>query len=214
MFCTKCGTELPDGSKFCKNCGERVDISSKNENIQKRIDIIKPSDSKHKKSSFKMIWFVLVILAVIVAAAFFLRNASKLSRYQEQLELGQRYLLEEDYEAAIVAFSKAIEIDSKQAEPYLALADIYVEQGNYESAQAILEEGVQQMGENSEIVDRLNKLNNRTAEEESVTEDDESVEEQSTLETEEALYNYLEQEFGAESIQDFCAADFDMDNTL
>ena len=24
MFCSKCGTELPDGSTFCPQCGERV----------------------------------------------------------------------------------------------------------------------------------------------------------------------------------------------
>ena len=28
MFCAKCGKDLPDGTKFCGGCGEKVDSSS------------------------------------------------------------------------------------------------------------------------------------------------------------------------------------------
>ncbi|MBR5707892.1 MAG: zinc ribbon domain-containing protein, partial [Oscillospiraceae bacterium] len=24
MFCTQCGTQLPDGSRFCTNCGAKL----------------------------------------------------------------------------------------------------------------------------------------------------------------------------------------------
>lgn len=29
MFCMECGTELPDNAKFCFNCGEKINVSSK-----------------------------------------------------------------------------------------------------------------------------------------------------------------------------------------
>ena len=44
--------------------------------------------------------------------------------WQEQYDLGLRFLSEGDYEAAILAFTAAIEIDPMQAEAYIGLADV------------------------------------------------------------------------------------------
>mgnify|MGYP005766187455 FL=1 len=51
--------------------------------------------------------------------------------WQEQYDLGTRYLSEGNYEEAIIAFSGAIEIDPKRAEAYVGLADAYVGTGEY-----------------------------------------------------------------------------------
>ena len=54
--------------------------------------------------------------------------------YTRSLNLGNKYLLSEDYESAISAFSKAIEIDSMNAEAYVGRGDAYKAQGDYVSA--------------------------------------------------------------------------------
>ncbi len=38
MFCTKCGAELPEGSKFCNKCGYKIGESPKKEN--KHIELL------------------------------------------------------------------------------------------------------------------------------------------------------------------------------
>ena len=44
------------------------------------------------------------------------------AKWQEQYDLGQRYLTDGNYEEAILAFTAAIEIDPKRPEAYLSLA--------------------------------------------------------------------------------------------
>ena len=51
----------------------------------------------------------------------------------EQLELGQKYLAEADYEEAIVAFYKAIELDPNNGEAYVYLGQAYLERAEAET---------------------------------------------------------------------------------
>ena len=55
-----------------------------------------------------------------------------IATWQEQYDLGIRYLEEGDYEQAIVAFTAAIEIDPKQAVVYVGRAQAYIESGETE----------------------------------------------------------------------------------
>lgn len=52
--------------------------------------------------------------------------------WQEQYDLGVRYLSEGNYEGAIIAFTAAIEIDPKQAPAYVGRGDAYVLSGETE----------------------------------------------------------------------------------
>lgn len=52
--------------------------------------------------------------------------------WQEQYDLGIRYLSEGNYEEAIIAFTAAIEIDPKQAPAYVGRGDAYVASGETE----------------------------------------------------------------------------------
>ena len=69
------------------------------------------------------------------------------AKWQEQYDLGMKYVSEGNYEEAVIAFTEAIEIDPKSADAYLALADIYEAQGDTESLQAILEQGLEATGD-------------------------------------------------------------------
>ena len=55
------------------------------------------------------------------------------STWQEQYDLGVRYLSEGNYQEAIIAFTAAIEIDPKQASAYVGRGDAYVKSGETES---------------------------------------------------------------------------------
>lgn len=58
--------------------------------------------------------------------------------WQEQYDLGVRYLSEGNYEDAIIAFNAAIEIEPNSIETYLELAKAYEANGNIHSAELTL----------------------------------------------------------------------------
>ena len=75
------------------------------------------------------------ILVLIVGTGFGLGiYNSPANRLSRQLDLGQKYLEETDYEQAKIAFEKAIEIDPMNTEAYQGLADAYVNMEQYEEA--------------------------------------------------------------------------------
>ena len=76
----------------------------------------------------KVIVYVLAVIALLLAAC----GKSTAEKWQEQYDLGQQYLLEENYEEAIVAFTAAIEIDPKQADAYIGRGDAYILSGETE----------------------------------------------------------------------------------
>lgn len=71
---------------------------------------------------------------------------NSVSAWQEQYDLGIRYLSEGNYEEAIIAFTAAIEIDSNRAEAYVGRGDAYIGSGETEenlfAAQADYEEAI------------------------------------------------------------------------
>ena len=62
--------------------------------------------------------------------------------WQEQYDLGMRYLSEGNYEEAIIAFTAAIEIDPKRTEAYIQLSETYSVSGDLEQAFVILNTGL------------------------------------------------------------------------
>lgn len=119
------------------------------------------------------------IAAILVLMLLLLEGcAGHVMTWQEQYDLGIRYLNESNYEEAILAFTQAIEIDPENVDGYLgrakaylgvgseenkdlavtdflAAADICVEQGDSERAEEILNE-VQQ--EDPRINDKLSQI--------------------------------------------------------
>ena len=87
------------------------------------------------------IW-IIAVLAVVLLGACAGQNAagdtdptpdtSNGPTWQEQYDLGVRYLSEGKYQEAIIAFTAAIEIDPKQAPAYVGRGDAYVLSGETE----------------------------------------------------------------------------------
>lgn len=62
--------------------------------------------------------------------------------WQEQYDLGIKFLSDGNYEEAIIAFTAAIEIDPKQVDAYLSLAEIHKSQGNVDQGITILQQAL------------------------------------------------------------------------
>ncbi len=62
--------------------------------------------------------------------------------WQEQYDLGVRYLSEGNYEEAILAFNAAIEIDPKQADAYIGLGDAYMGVADFDEAAETYQEAI------------------------------------------------------------------------
>ena len=58
-------------------------------------------------------------------------------KFQEQYDLGFRYLAESNYEEAILAFTAAIKIDPKSVDAYTGLANVYLSTGEYDKTDAV-----------------------------------------------------------------------------
>ena len=82
--------------------------------------------------------------------------------WQEQYDLGVRYLSEENYKEAIIAFETAIEIDPKRADSYIGLADVYIQQGDYEKAQEILRIGLEKTAGSQVLTDKLSEISDHS----------------------------------------------------
>ena len=77
--------------------------------------------------------------------------------WQEQYDLGMRYLNEGSYQEAVIAFEAAIEIDPKRPEAYLGAAEAYVGLGDTAKAIDILKRGQEQTDDQT-IQERLEQL--------------------------------------------------------
>jgi hypothetical protein len=95
-----------------------------------------------------------VLLAFTIAAC---GNAETELGIGELLDLGEKYLLEADYEQAVVQFTKLIEIEPKNPRGYTGLADAYIGLGDVDKAIEILFRGFEITGA-EDISSRLREL--------------------------------------------------------
>ena len=63
--------------------------------------------------------------------------------WQEQYELGCRYLFDEDYEQAVLAFTAAIEIDTKRPQAYGGAGEAYMGLGQSDQAVQVLNDALE-----------------------------------------------------------------------
>ena len=83
------------------------------------------------------IWLILYLAFLLPACTAGQPEAteepSQAPTWQEQYDLGVRYLSDGDYEGAVLAFSAAIEIAPKRAPAYVGRGDAYVKSGETET---------------------------------------------------------------------------------
>ncbi|MCI9202758.1 MAG: tetratricopeptide repeat protein [Lachnospiraceae bacterium] len=122
---------------------------------------------------------VALILIVLIIGFIIYNSPSK--RLSRQLDLGNRYLEEQNYEQAIVEFDKAIAIDPMSVDAYLGKVQAYESMGDEEKAIEVLQTGYEITGD-LRLKDYIDKLSIGSKEETQVREEignynDERVEE-------------------------------------
>lgn len=99
------------------------------------------------KKNKRPIVIICIALALCLIAGIFTMTANSAGRrLAEQLELGQKYLEELNYEQAVVAFEAAIAIDPKCEEAYMGIAEAYLQMGEYGKAMEYAMQGYSQTG--------------------------------------------------------------------
>ena len=194
MYCPKCGGSNLDDSNFCEHCGAPLQTGAPTSEPVFQPErqgsipvpdsyVLQPDDSKTstpnsvsqpepqkpaKKKRPVWLWVVVavIVLAGIAAGIYWGLGLSHSSgSFQEQLSLGEKYLKELNYDEAIIALNRAIEIDPKSPEPYLLLADVYVAQEEYDSAKNILEQGLAATNGNEKISEKMEEVEELISEE-------------------------------------------------
>ncbi len=139
MFCKTCGTQLKEGQKFCHKCGTPLLVQEEN---------IEAVRKKKRLWPFVLLGALLVlIVSGILLFMIFSGNVEK--KYDEQIELAERYIDLLDYDHASAAYRDAIRIDPEKPGAYRGLAEVYVAQREYDEAESILEEGFEKTGDES-----------------------------------------------------------------
>lgn len=97
---------------------------------QKQIKIPKLS----KKAVIPVFVCILAAVGIVAYLSFSHNRAERLGEY---IDLGERYLEELDYEEAVVAFQKAVEIDPRNKDASIGLAHAYEGAEQYDQAEAV-----------------------------------------------------------------------------
>jgi tetratricopeptide (TPR) repeat protein len=161
--------------------GKQMSEVQKTEIFQIEQNAVEKSGTSWKSNGRKwgIIGGVALILIVLIIGFIIYNSPSK--RLSRQLDLGNRYLEEQNYEQAIVEFDKAIAIDPMSVDAYLGKVQAYESMGDEEKAIEVLQTGYEITGD-LRLKDYIDKLSIGSKEETQVREEignynDERVEE-------------------------------------
>lgn len=111
----------------------------------------------NKKRILMLIIGLVLLISIIVGIGV----SGILSPYERQIRLAYKFLEQGNYEEAILAFDKAIEIDVKRDKAYIGKADVYVarcDENTLEDMKAVLEIAYNQHYNDKNIVDAIIRL--------------------------------------------------------
>ncbi|MCM1059912.1 MAG: tetratricopeptide repeat protein [Eubacterium sp.] len=160
MFCQRCGVQLPENKIKCPNCG--AEYTEENSDAQITVEKEAPQKSffTKKKIIITLITTFILIAAGITAAVILSKGSSISVNTADMLQLADKYLREMNYEQAIIEFSMVLEIEPKNTDAYLGLAEAYVALGNNERAIAVLEQAKDNVDNQQTIEEKLTEVKN------------------------------------------------------
>lgn len=153
-ICKRCMAQYDEKYGVCPRCGEP---------FVPQINLAQSNQAAGKKSKNLLIAIIsisgIILVGVVIVLIMIFSQPNTNSELSEQISLGEKYLTEENYDEAIVAFKKAIQIDPNDPQLYIQLADAYIGKGDKDSAVETLENGYKTTG-SEEIKKKLDELKN------------------------------------------------------
>jgi len=172
MYCHNCGKEIVGVGIYCQSCGAKqneapekaYDAAAQN---QAALHPAEPTEwfTLKKIANSKVLKIVALIIAatiVLVGVIFLVINVlpepHKELSAAELLDLGEKYLLDLNYEQALVQFMGVIEIEPRNARAYIGAAESYIGMGDTSSAITVLQQGLSELPDNAKITAMLGEL--------------------------------------------------------
>ena len=112
---------------------------------------------KSKIIIISVVTAILLIVGIFTAIALTGADNSVQAVATEKLSLGQKFLLDLEYDKAVAEFQAVIDIEPKNADAYIGLADAYIGMGDEEKAIETLEKGFMETGD-EKIKKKLEEL--------------------------------------------------------
>ena len=109
------------------------------------------NSSRNGRNGKKRMMLVGIIAVAVVLAAILIGIGiynTPTNRMNRHMDLGARYLEEQNYEQAVVEFDKVIAIDPMSVEAYLGKAEAYEGMGDTDKALETLQTGYEKTGDN------------------------------------------------------------------
>lgn len=152
MTCKVCGGDLNKGAAFCRHCGAKQD-----QELKTAVKIEEQGTNeavyKAKRGTLPATAIIsgIVILIVIVSSITFLRSYMKTSAVSKNIELGNEYIEEEQYEEAVHIFNESIRSDKKNIRAHIGLGKAYLALNREENAKKAFEKAVSINKRNKEV---------------------------------------------------------------
>jgi len=165
MYCYNCGKEIVGAGIYCQSCGTKQNLA-----LEKSHDEAVPNqglyhptkltaEPAHKRINNSKVLKIaaLIALAAVVLGSVIILVINILPKSQEELsvaellDLGEKYLLDMNYEQAIVQFLHIIEVEPRNTRAYIGAAEAYIGMSYTNSAIAVLQRGLAALPGNAEI---------------------------------------------------------------
>lgn len=157
MKCVKCGATLKDNTIFCENCGQEVQIVPdynvfedeylkallEEDNLKNKkpaevppVEEEEPKPEPQKKKNKKLVICVIsiVVLLLLIVGITVGMILQKRNTVDYQIAKAKEALSSKEYQVALEYYEKALEFEPDNKELLHAMADIYRQQGDFDSA--------------------------------------------------------------------------------
>jgi|GEM_PF-2281199 len=116
------------------------------------------NDKKKKQIVLTVALVVVVVAAAAIAALFAVHKKTALKEYAKQMDVGDKYYDDSDYESAIVAYQAAIDANPGKEDGYVKLANTYLASNDMSKAKMVLRQGIARIKKTDMLSKMLDSL--------------------------------------------------------